>query len=319
MTFQIRAYAASDTELWNRIVATSRNGTFLHDRRYMDYHADRFLDASAIVEESGTAVAVFPANKDGDQIVSHGGLTYGGLLSGIGLRAEGTLEVMRLLLSYYAASGAQRLIYKAVPAVFHSYPCEEDLYALHRCGARLFRRDISSVIDLKTPFPFSKGRKWSINKSRKTDARVEESCDFKAFHRLLSLTLKKFGTKPTHTLAELQRLQASFPDHIRLHECCAGEELLAGAVIYDFGHVVHTQYLASSSRGREEGALDRLIADLMKDSYADRRYFSFGISTEHAGTVLNSGLVAQKEGFGARAIVHDFYEISLQSDRSRGN
>ena len=49
----------------------------------------------------------------------------------------------------------------------------------------------------------------------------------------------------------------------------------------------------------------------MRVLYADRRYFSFGISTEQAGQYLNEGLIAQKEGFGARTVVHDFYEWNL--------
>ncbi len=312
MSFLVRPYLAADIDLWNRIVAASRSGNFLHNRGYMDYHADRFEDASLVVEESGKAVAVFPASRHGDEVVSHGGLTYGGLLSGANLRADGTLAVMRMLFEFYRDSGIDRVVYKAIPAVFHSYPCEEDLYALFRCQARLFRRDISSVVDLSRPLPFSKGRKWSINKSRKTQVYIEEASDFGEFHDLLSETLANFGAKPTHSLEELKLLHSRFSRQIRLYECRLGDELLAGAVIYDFIDVVHTQYLASSPRGREVGALDRLVADLMREIYGNRRYFSFGISTEGGGKVLNSGLVAQKEGFGARAVVHDFYEVLLK-------
>jgi len=88
--------------------------------------------------------------------------------------------------------------------------------------------------------------------------------------------------------------------------------LLAGALVYDFGHVAHTQYLASSDEGREFGALDFLLANLLDTVYANRRYFSFGISTEQEGRYLNEGLIFQKEGFGGRAVVHDFYELELQ-------
>ena len=39
--------------------------------------------------------------------------------------------------------------------------------------------------------------------------------------------------------------------------------------------------------------------------------FDFGISTEERGTVLNEGLITQKEEFGASAVVYDVYELSL--------
>ena len=48
----IRRYDPAETEAWNRFVAASRNGTFLHDRGFMDYHADRFSDFSLVVEDS---------------------------------------------------------------------------------------------------------------------------------------------------------------------------------------------------------------------------------------------------------------------------
>ena len=37
--FEIRRYSADKADEWNAFVATSKNGTFLFDRRYMDYHS----------------------------------------------------------------------------------------------------------------------------------------------------------------------------------------------------------------------------------------------------------------------------------------
>ena len=66
---------------WDLVVEQSRNGTFLHRRDYMDYHADRFEDMSLIArDDSGRIIAVMPAHRCGDTITSHGGLTYGGWL-----------------------------------------------------------------------------------------------------------------------------------------------------------------------------------------------------------------------------------------------
>lgn len=45
----------------------------------------------------------------------------------------------------------------------------------------------------------------------------------------------------------------------------------------------------------------------MERLYVGRSYLSMGISTEQAGRLLNTGLVEQKERFGARTVVHDFY------------
>ena len=70
--------------------------------------------------------------------------------------------------------------------------------------------------------------------------------------------------------------------------------------------------MANSEVGREIGALDLLLDYLIKNIYKDKKYFDFGISNEDAGRYLNTGLIAQKEGFGARAVVHDFYELEIK-------
>ncbi len=306
----VRPYVPADADAWDAVVAESRNGVLLHRRGYMDYHADRFTHPSLIVERHGIPLAVFPANVQGKTVVSHGGLTYGGLVSTNALRAESTLEAFGQIGALYRSLGVDKVIYKAVPHVFHGYPAEEDLYALHRLGARLKRRDIASVIALREPFRFTDERKRAINKARGRGMEIHPNSDPTDFHALLSEVLRKHDAVPTHSLDELRLLQSRFPGQIVLHEARHEGRLLAGSVVYDFGRVVHTQYLATSDEGRRENALSLLLAELIA-LYAGRHYFSFGISTEQDGQVLNGGLVSQKEYFGARGIAHDFYEWVL--------
>jgi hypothetical protein len=309
--FTLRPYTEADAGDWDAFVERSRNGNLLHRRGYMDYHADRFVDRSLMVERNGEVVAVFPANIRENLVISHGGLTYAGLITTQALRAESTLAVFEQIGSHYRTLGVERVIYKAVPHVFHATPAEEDLYALHRLGAQLKRRDLSSVIALQEAFHFTQGRRHSIDKARKAGIQWQLGTDPAAFHALLSEALSKHDAVPTHSLPELCLLQSRFPQQIVLHEARREDALLAGVLVYDFGKVVHTQYMAASEEGRRLDALSFLLAELIGGVYADRTYFSFGISTEQEGRVLNSGLIAQKEYFGARAVVHDFYEWPL--------
>ncbi|MFC5436116.1 GNAT family N-acetyltransferase [Rhodanobacter umsongensis] len=310
--FTLRPYDPADAAAWDALVGRSRNGNLLHRRGYMDYHADRFVDRSLVVERGGELVAVFPATIQDRTVTSHGGLTYAGLITSHALRAEATLALFEQIGSHYRALGVERVVYRAVPHVFHAYPAEEDLYALHRVGARLARRDLSSAIALQEPFRFTPGRRRAVGKAKRAGIDLQAGTDLEGFHRLLSEALRKHDAVPTHSLAELRLLQARFPQQIVLHEARRGGALLAGVLVYDFGRVVHTQYLAVSAEGRQLDALSLLLAQLIEDTYASRRHFSFGISTERHGQVLNGGLVAQKEYFGARAVVHDTYEWPLQ-------
>src|SRR5262245_21858921 len=79
--FSFRRYTAADRELCDQFIRKSKNGTFLFMRDYLDYHRDRFADVSAIATgPSGQIVAMFPANRIALRLVSHGGLSYGGII-----------------------------------------------------------------------------------------------------------------------------------------------------------------------------------------------------------------------------------------------
>jgi len=310
--YEIQEYRNEFHCEWDLVVLNSKNGNFLHLRNYMDYHSHRFDEQSVIIKKNGKPVAVFPCNRIDTTIVSHGGLTYAGLIFGKDLHAAEVLDILRLLVKYYSKLGCTVMYYKAIPHIFHRYPAEEDLYALFRIGARLVRRDLSSAILLQERIKLSDSRKSTIRKAEKKGLIFVENSKFDDFHNLLCDVLSKFNRSPVHTVDELQILQGRFPEHIRLFSAHSDGQLFAGALVYDFGNVVHTQYLASSEQGRKIGALDFVLFHMLDQVFKNRHCFSFGISTEQDGQVLNEGLVFQKEGFGARAIVQDFYEVDLK-------
>ena len=129
---------------------------------------------------------------------------------------------------------------------------------------------------------------------------------------MLSDILNKYhNVNPVHSSDELKLLAGRFPENIKLYTGELDGKILAGAVVFENGDTVHTQYLANSDEGRQIGALDCVIDYLLTEVYPDKKYFDFGISNENAGRYLNRGLIAQKEGFGARAVVHDFYEMKI--------
>lgn len=308
---EIAPYASGLRHEWDLVVNESKNGNFLHLRDYMDYHAHRFDERSLIIKKQGKPIAVFPCNCISGEIISHGGLTYGGLIYGVEVRAAEVLVIFRLLLHYFRNAGMKRMLYKAIPHIFHSSPAEEDYYALFRFNARLYRRDISSVIQMDKKIRSSELRKRNVKKATNAGITVQEGIFYEEYHQLLTRVIGKFNTIPVHSAAELQLLHNRFPSRIRLFGAFLNGQLLAGTIIYDFAHVAHTQYLASSDEGRKVGALDLILTHLIENIFSEKKYFSFGISTEEDGRYLNEGLLFQKEGFGGRGIAHDFYELNL--------
>ena len=60
-----RPYEKHDEEPWERLVAESWNGTFLHQRKFLSYHGNRFQDLPLFIEdETGRIAGVFPAGLD---------------------------------------------------------------------------------------------------------------------------------------------------------------------------------------------------------------------------------------------------------------
>lgn len=307
-----KRYTAEDKPAWDKFVARARNSSFKFFRDYQDYHADRFPDHSYLFQRDNDVIALLPASRNESEIVSHGGLTFGGVLMDSRMTTPLMLQVFDVMLPRLREDGFKRLVYKATPPFYNSIPSDEDLYALTRHGAQLFRRDVCSVLHLGLYPEFQDRRLRSIKKAMKAGLTVRETHDFATFWTILEENLKaRHGVTPTHKLAEIQMLHQRFPNNIRLFAAYGGESLLAGTVLFVNPLVVHAQYIAASAAGREVGALDLVFAELITKIFAAKTWFSFGISTEAGGTVLNQGLVEYKEGFGARAFVHDFYELNL--------
>ena len=306
-------YSPSCKERWDAFVRNAKNGHFIFLRDYMDYHADRFIDHSLLIEKKGKLIAVLPGHIDGEILTSHGGLTYGGILSGKDMKTGLMLDVFDRLIEYLGQQNVNRIVYKAIPYIYHTIPSDESLYALHIRGAQLVRRDLSTVIDYRLRLPYSKGTKYNISKARRNNLACNQNYNLSEYWNLLTQVLRTIHDRsPVHTLEEITALARKFPDNIQLFETRDEQgDLLAGALLYIYRNVVHTQYLANSETGRQVGALDYLL-DRLIEQFSSYRYFSFGISTTNEGKTLNRGLIQQKEGFGGRCVVHDFYTLQIR-------
>ncbi|MGH2939061.1 MAG: GNAT family N-acetyltransferase [Solirubrobacterales bacterium] len=310
---EVRPYGPADQQVWDGVVEASRSRHFFFRRGYMDYHCDRFQDASRILFEGETPVAVFPANRAGTEIVSHGGLTFGGLLSDAKLTTRRTVAALRALFAAYAGEGVTSLRYKAMPAIYHLVPAEEDLYALFVADATLVRRDCAAALRPQDHPRPSKGRRAAIRRARSAGFEVDRDEAFADFMQLEDQALRRrHGTAPVHTPAEMELLAGAFPDHIKLFTARRDGELYGGVLVYETPTVAHAQYIAGTEAAYDENALDAVLGHLIEDVYADKRWFDFGISTTEDGRNLNTGLMRNKESFGGRAVAYDTYVVGLE-------
>ena len=308
----LRRYAPEDKPAWNEFIRIAKNGMFLFDRKYMDYHGERFADHSLVAFKKKKIIAVFIASGKGREIIAHAGLTFGGAVLHPRIQFAEVVEIFTLAMDLYRNEGFTQLTYKAIPHTYHRIPAGEDQYALFHHNAVLVKRDISSVINLSSKVRFSQTKKNAAAKCGRMGVRIAENTDFAPFWALLQETLlSRYNTLPVHSLEEIICLKDRFERNIRLHEARLDGRLLAGVVIYDFGDVAHTQYMACSDEGRNLHALDFLNMFLVSEVYNCRKYYSFGTSSEAGGRQVNEGLLHYKEMLGGHGIIHDSYKIDL--------
>jgi len=320
--FRFTPFCPGEAARWDAFVRTARNGVFLFERSYMEYHAARFEDASLMIWRDDALVALLPAHRldsdGGPVLMSHGGLTFGGLVLHEALRAQDTLTIVDSLCARLAAESWRALRVRPVPHIFHRQHSEDELYALLRRGARVVRSDLAHTVDMARRPPLAGGRRNALARARRAGVQVRRSTDWAAAWPLIETVLAaRHDAQPAHALHEIVALAQRF-ERIALHAAFPGDAAdappLAVAVTYAYDGVLHTQYLAASEAGREIGALDAVIATLLEEPPAGTRWLSFGASTHDQGRQLNAGLAAQKEMFGARPTLLTTLELNLQEN-----
>lgn len=309
----IKEYSSEIHDNWNEFVKDSRNGTFIHLREYMEYHKDRFSDMSLVAYSGNKIVAVLPANVAEHTLYSHQGLTYGGwLINRKDVEAVMMLEIFDRMASCLKEKGINRIIYKTIPHIYHSYPSEEDIYALFRHNAILTVSNISTTLPLNNPIKFNESSRRSVRLASAAGITAGESEELEEFWDILTQNLNaRYNAAPVHTIDEIKYLKTLFPDNIKLFTAGRQGKILGGVLVYDTGIVVHAQYTSASPEGKKNRVLPLVFHHLINERFRDRKYFDFGTSNENEGQYLNEGLSMQKTCMGGRGIVYNTYQILI--------
>lgn len=308
----IQPYTPALKNEWDNFVSSAANATFLHLRDYMDYHADRFNDCSVMIRNGkGKLVALLPACFNDKTVYSHKGLTYGGLI--VPRRhfpIPDTVEVFNLLANHFRAMGMKKLIYKPVPYIFTDYPSDADIFALHRMGATIKQCRLSSAVPLDRPILFNE---TSRQLAAKNNLIYNVSSSPAEFWNLLTDVLSsRHDAKPVHSLAEMDLLMNRFPDNIKLVEARNEQgALFCGSVLFITNKTVHFQYIAVGEEGRETGAFQWLVKQIIDNECSGKRFLDFGTSNSPETNCLDVGLINQKYGLGGRPVAFLTFSLAI--------
>ena len=323
---EVIRYTSAHEPLWDAFVRASRNGVFLFERQYIDYHSDRFPDHSLLFfDVSHRLVAVLPATElteSGERVISsHGGLTFGGFVLLPEARSRDVLRIFDAALAYMRHLGFARFVYKAVPDIYHQLPSQEEEYALWLHGFHLEVCNLSTAIDLRCALPLrpDRNRLRGYRKAQRHGFTIVETTDLNELWPIVEHSLlQRHGVRPVHSLSEMSLLRSRFPSHIRTFVAMRDGKVEGGVVMFESAQVAHSQYAHASDSARSQGVIDYLYTYLIGYYQTHRpaiRYFDFGISNENRGRYLNPGLVNYKEDFGGRGVCYKVYSLELKKER----
>jgi len=143
----VERYRPGRKQEWEDFLAKAKNATFLYYRDYMDYHSDRFTDYSLMIYCEGKLEGLLPANLSSNgTLISHEGLTYGGLVVSREATMNDVLMCFYALLKYLHRQHVPKLLYKRIPSFYNTIPDDQVAYALFLSGRS------SSGVTVRQPF-----------------------------------------------------------------------------------------------------------------------------------------------------------------------
>lgn len=281
----------------------------------MDYHSDRFVDFSLMVKKENDIVAVLPANKRTDELISHQGLTYGGLITRKDLDVESIKAVVNALLTFLKDAGFKFIEIRELPTF---YQCDLSHYVLNALiddTATIIGANKVLAIDYNKPLSIHKTKLKHYRKNKDKGFEIKEEDNFDEFwNQVLVPRLKdRHNTKPVHTLQEISLLKSRFNNQIKQFNIYLKGEILAGITIFDKGQIVKSQYGATTALGETERALEYLFIDLIHKYKAEgKSFFSMGtIMDKSYREGYNIGLMRQKIELGCNEYKQNILRIFL--------
>lgn len=316
LKIEVRRYLRDDYQSWNRFIKYAKNATFLFNRKFMDYHKDRFDDYSLMVYKADVLIALWPANISGSNLHSHQGLTYGGLILNSTTSLIDIELIFDSILLFLREKEIDKLILKSFLNLYASQPNEELEYIINKRGAKIIHQNLVLAINFQSDYTIYKSKLKRYRKLKSGKFQIKEgSTEFEPFwNNLLEPRLaEKYNTKPVHTLSEMLRLQKAFSNHIHQFNIYEDDELLAGITIFKTKMAVKSQYGMASAKGEKLGALDMLFVYLIKMFQTEgARYFSMGrINDDGFELGYNTGMLKQKQEFGCEIHLQPVYELEL--------
>ncbi len=319
---EVYRFEESDSIKWDEFVDGSYNGTMFHTRTFLSYHPqDRFRDHSLYFQKKEKRLAIFSAasvnEKNGNILHSHPGATIGGFVTETSSSLKESFDLVASLVKYAQDKNFSG-IKITLPPSYYSEPTSNYMeFALLKIGFTYLKREVSSMMLLSGTIEekmkgFKSSHRQAVRKAEKEGVQIRQSTKFETFYGILKNNLsKRHGVSPTHSLKELELLQAIFPNKILLHGAFLKDKMIAGVVSFLLNKRIQLAfYISHDETFQEKRALNLLFYKIFEEAIQnEKKVFDFGIFTENGEP--NFGLARFKENFGASGIFRDTLVLNL--------
>ena len=311
--YSVRKYTSADYLQWNDFINQAKNATFLFHRDFMEYHQDRFEDYSLLVEDEKSWIAVLPANRVEDEVFSHQGLTYGGLVYRDNFDETTVISIFESIVNHLKINHFKTFYIKPILTFYVDKNFIEIESSLVQKNANLYRKDMNLVIDFKSNYSISKSKLKHFRRVSSLGLEIREDNNFQLFWNdvLIPRLKEKHRAKPVHSVEEIMHLHSKFPQNIKQFNVYFDNEIIAGITLFVFKNGVKSQYGATTSVGEKMRALDFLFITLINEFKDKVAFFDMGTVSENQGKSFNPGLLKQKEELGCSISSQDFYSLEL--------
>ena len=153
---KIKLYEPTQKLVWDNFLENCKNATFLFKRDFMDYHKSRFDDFSMMIYRGSKLIALVPGNIDLNNVHSHQGLTYGGILIHSDSKFIEYLEIFTEVLTFLKKKSINSFCVKQIPTIYNLNFNDELDYLSFITASENYRKDIISVINLQSDFKISR-------------------------------------------------------------------------------------------------------------------------------------------------------------------
>ena len=101
MSIKITKFVHENTTLWDNFINSSNNGTLFHYRAFLNYHENvHFDDHSLLFYKDSKLIAIMPAVLKNNNLCSHPGISFGGLIYKYPLSFSVAQNIINSLVDY---------------------------------------------------------------------------------------------------------------------------------------------------------------------------------------------------------------------------